>query len=109
MRPGVRPHGQCADLGLVAQPADPFSMSRRGRPPLNRGELLQMIRPASGRERLVAVNERVLARQLGWHRSTVIRAIGDLERAGSVRRYRNAGRGGVVLLVGVPAEPPRRA
>lgn len=45
------------------------------------------------------LNARAAAAKLGWHRTTVARALGDLERDGLVRRYPFGGRGRCGLLV----------
>ncbi len=71
---------------------------RRGRPPHDRDELLDLLRhlPRRGRN-LVRINQCEAARKLGWHQATVQRAINDLERDGAVRRFSRLGHQGSIL------------
>lgn len=52
----------------------------------------------SGRYQVV-VNERRMATQLGWSRSTVWRAMGDLEVDGRLWRWKPKGTKGVLVLL----------
>jgi DNA-binding MarR family transcriptional regulator len=71
-----------------------------GPPPYDRGDLLEHLRrcPHRGR-RLVRLNERDAARKLGWDRTTVIRALDDLERDGLARRWKNLGQQGLLVEI----------
>src|SRR5437667_12684880 len=73
-----------------------------GRPPYDRGDLLEHLTrcPHRGR-RLVRLNQRDAARKLGWDRATVIRALDDLARDGLARRWKHPGQ--QRLVVEVPA------
>jgi DNA-binding MarR family transcriptional regulator len=71
-----------------------------GRPPYDRSQLMDFLLtcPRQGR-RLVRLNERKAAVRLGWHRSTVKKALDDLEEAGVVRRFSSLGHQGILVLL----------
>src|SRR5437667_7385041 len=71
-----------------------------GRPPYDRGDLLEHLRhcPHRGR-RLVRLNQRDAARKLGWDRATIMRALDDLERDGLARRFKNLGQQGLLVEI----------
>ena len=75
---------------------------RIGRPPLDRDLLLFFLwdQPRRGR-RLIMFNCRAAAKNLGWHRKTVSRALRDLEEEGFVRRFPFGSRGrlGTLLIL----------
>jgi hypothetical protein len=76
------------------------------RPAYDRQELFDFLLrcPHRGRE-IVRLNERDAARKLGWHRATVGRALDDLEREGSVRRFKVLGHTGLLVqLLRRPAD-----
>lgn len=76
-------------------------VATRGRPRLDRQLLFAYLDalPRHGR-RMVAANERLAAATLNWSRSTVARGFGDLEREGKLRRWKPAGRNGVLVVMG---------
>jgi hypothetical protein len=77
-----------------------------GRPCYDRERLYRLLwrSPHVGRR---VVKERVLASTLGWHRSTVVRALAEMGSSGLLKPFRSAGRAGVLLhLTGDrPASP----
>jgi predicted ArsR family transcriptional regulator len=72
--------------------------SRTGRPAYNREHLMTLLEQCSRRgRRLVRLNERTAAQTLGWHRTTVKRALDDLENEGRIRRFKRLGHQGLVV------------
>ena len=71
-----------------------------GRPPYDRGDLLEHLKrcPHRGRN-LVRLNQRDAARKLDWDRATVIRALDDLEADGLARRWKNLGQQGLLVEI----------
>ena len=74
--------------------------SKLGRPAYDRDQLLLYLwrQPRRGRG-LVMLNARSAGAKLGWHRTTIRRALADLERDGLLRRFPRGGRGRCGLLV----------
>src|SRR4051794_19292353 len=83
-------------------------MAITGRPPNDRRALLALLErlPRCGRY-TVRLNERDAARALGWHRTTVIRAVVELEASGELIRLRGSGCKGVLLALKPTNEPLR--
>jgi hypothetical protein len=104
----AQPRGEIRILEWPRISADVQIMSRSasngpGRPPHDREALLAYLWtcPRRGRN-LVKVNERQAAAALGWHRTTVGRALDDLEEEGAVERFSRLGHAGLIVKLLAP-------